>query len=264
MVCVVGIVSAMTPAKAFAETGDIIEAIQNEIAQVGRSDADDLALKALRARPREMVIKAVRELLQRRREEDAIKILQVAVALELKELIPDFKAMAKTSGSWEVFLALGQLATPADRAEIQRLSLERLSQTGTKALPASAKLAIIDSFGELRIPLSRELFHRLLADASYGVREAVARQFFATRETMSIAEQTERLRGLFAVQPYQARLTAMILFKSLPTAERAKLKAAIVPGLCQVEKQPEVRKACTAIDPSGARSPAKAKKGGAL
>lgn len=196
-------------------------------------------LETLKKRPREQVLKALREGLVHGGP-FVIVAARGAQALDAKELVPDLLKTAQTNDQWQLLAALEQLSrNGADRAKVEELFSKKLASAS-----APAKIVMLDAFSDAKSQLPAASFDALLNDANLGVRRAAVRHFLASRAAYSAEEQSRRFKLAFKTKPYQARLEAFEFFATLPAKDRRSIASAFDPAMCANEKNTHVKAAC--------------------
>lgn len=214
-------------------------ASQLDVEGQGRSARVDLEKT-----PRAQVVTAVREGLG---SEAPYPLLaaKAAAALRVTEAVPDLEAAFVKTGDWQIALAVGALASEAQKKTYGSQWASLLDK-----FESPTRVTIIETLSHWGLPLTKEQFERALRDDSDGVRQAAVHSFIRTREKLSLADQADRYRKAFAVKPYQARLSAMDSYLDLNPKDRAALASAVdakLKSACKVEQKPDVKTACEAI-----------------
>jgi hypothetical protein len=203
------------------------------------------ALVRLQKRPRLQLRQSLKDLLKEK--ESRQSSLAAISAMDMTEMLSDLRPLVEKEDDWHLFATTNHLLsltkdTPT-RDEFAKVYSTRLMTS----VSSPAKMAFLDGLGELKMPLSGKVFQQLLSDQSDGVREAAIRQFLESRAKLSNAEQIKRFRDSFHAKPYQARLTAMVYFANLPSAEQSRFYAAIDKNLCKNETKKQVQPICQKI-----------------
>lgn len=234
---------SLTPPASHAALTPATRVILDKAAEAGDQQAESLAaLAELKKQPRADVLKAFRDGLS----EGApwtIVVSRAAVALDAKELLPEMLKAAEKDETWQLMSALERLS----RGHVKRGAVEALFAKKLRTAPGSAKIVMIDAFtnGDSRLP--NESFDLLINDRSPGVRQAVIRQFLATRDSYATEEQVRRFKLSFTVKPYQARLEAFETYASIPKAKRRSIASAFDPSMCATESNKTVKSVCDSI-----------------
>jgi hypothetical protein len=227
------------------ETGDILSNAQ----ELSASDEErQAALQKLRSYPRANVVEALRSGM-RSSEVQLPAIVRAAIALELRELLPDLRArLATKDPSWVIVAGVTALAKdekdPKERAALAKIYKDRLEEAGT---PSAAKLALLDGLSELREPISSDAYLDFLADKSNSIVESAVHHFVITRSMMPKDEQIKRFKLAFRVRPTLARLEAFEAFGAMKPEDKKLLRPAFTNDTCEIQKDRTAKEFCERV-----------------
>ena len=203
------------------------------------------ALARLQKRPRSQLRRSLKDLLKGK--ESRGSSLEAISAMDMTEMLSDLRPLVEKEDDWHLFVTTNHLLSLTKDAPTRDDFAKVYSARLMTSVSSPAKMAFLDGLGELKMPISEKVFQQLLGDQSDGVREAAIRQFLYSREKLSSVEQIKRFRDSFRAKPYQARLTAMVYFANLPSAEQSRFHAAIDKNLCKNETKKRVQQVCQKI-----------------